>query len=121
MSEVNVTQGDRDAADTTLKRLAEWLSEQMEAKISFADHEGDNCEMRQAFAAHRQAALVEGVRLGLEAAGKACVQAEADFQSPEYATGQPLSSLNERYACRTCASEIAALDPEAIIAKRGEG
>lgn len=42
----------------------------------------------------------------LEEAARACEEQEKDFMSPEYAAGQPLSSLMERFACRECARAI---------------
>jgi len=45
----------------------------------------------------------------LEEAAKACEQQRDDFLSPEYATGQPLSSIQERFACDQCATAIRAL------------
>lgn len=44
-----------------------------------------------------------------EAAVDACKQVGRDFLSPEYATGQPISSFAERFACAQCAAAIHAL------------
>lgn len=46
---------------------------------------------------------------GVEDAAKVCEQKTQKFLSPEYATGQPLSSLQERFACGQCTSAIRAL------------
>lgn len=43
-----------------------------------------------------------------EACAKICEAEEQAFLSPEYATGQPMSSFEERFACRTCAAAIRA-------------
>ena len=43
-----------------------------------------------------------------------CDEQEQDFLSPEYAVGQPLSSLNERFACRQVKDAILALLPEEV-------
>lgn len=45
----------------------------------------------------------------VEACAKACEEQALQFLSPEYATGQPLSSITERFACSQCASAIRAL------------
>jgi hypothetical protein len=58
--------------------------------------------------------LEQGVRMGLEAAAKACVEQQRVFASDQYAIGQPMSSLSERFACGRCLEEIAALDAAAI-------
>jgi len=39
-------------------------------------------------------------------------------RAPQYATGQPLSSIMERMACTSCRDGIRNLDPAAIIAAR---
>jgi len=68
-------------------------------------------------AAHA-AGLAEGVALGIEAAAVACEEQRDAYLSPQYATGQPLSSIMERMACTTCRDGIRNLDPAAIIAAR---
>lgn len=45
-------------------------------------------------------------REGLLEAAEICRQEAEAFASPEYATGQPLSSLRERIACGACAESI---------------
>jgi hypothetical protein len=52
---------------------------------------------------------IETRNQALEDAAKACEAQSNTFLSPEYATGQPLSSFNERFACKTCAAAIRAL------------
>ncbi|MDX3886321.1 MAG: hypothetical protein QHC65_18015 [Sphingomonas sp.] len=64
-------------------------------------HNGDPKAAYEAAARHRIAAL--------EAAAEACRQQEQDFLSPEYATGQPISSIQVRFACRECAAAILSL------------
>lgn len=56
-----------------------------------------------AFAASEVAA---GVAAERERAAQICEQQAIDFLSPEYATGQPLSSFGERFACGQCAAAI---------------
>lgn len=41
-----------------------------------------------------------------ERCAKVCEAAAEQFLSPEYATGQPMSSFGERFACETCAEGI---------------
>ncbi len=42
----------------------------------------------------------------IERCAKVCEEQARDFLSPEYATGQPISSINERFACDECAAAI---------------
>ncbi len=42
----------------------------------------------------------------LEEAAKACEDLQQIFLSEEYAVGQPLSSIQERFACGQCAEAI---------------
>lgn len=44
-----------------------------------------------------------------ERAALACEDRAKAFLSPEYATGQPFSSLSERFACAKCAEAVRAL------------
>lgn len=46
------------------------------------------------------------VRRLMEHAALICEEQQAVFLSPEYATGQPLSSFGERFACGQCAKII---------------
>lgn len=48
----------------------------------------------------------------IEDAAKVCMDQQQVFLSPKYATGQPLSSFGERFACGTCAENIRALAME---------
>lgn len=51
----------------------------------------------------------EGMRgAALEEAAKICEQQAVGFLSPKYATNQPLSSFQERFACKECAEAIRA-------------
>ncbi len=43
---------------------------------------------------------------GVEDAAKVCEDQQQVFLSPQYATGQPLSSFHERFACGQCAAAI---------------
>jgi hypothetical protein len=60
------------------------------------------------------AARREGIRLGLEAAAKSCMDQREVFLSHQYATDQPLSSFKERFACGECIDGIQSLDPDTI-------
>ena len=63
-----------------------------------------------------KAALAAALPMILEKAAKECDEQAQDFLSPQYATHQPLSSLEERFACRQCATRIRALasNPEGM-------
>ncbi|MGI9489134.1 MAG: hypothetical protein ACR2RF_25265 [Geminicoccaceae bacterium] len=63
------------------------------------DHAAE--QIRQAEQAAREAALEE--------AGQECEKQQKIFGSTEYATGQPVSSISERFACGSCAEAIRAL------------
>lgn len=65
-------------------------------------------------ATHREAARIEGIRLGLEAAAGVCDAQKQVFMSEEYAVGQPMSSFMERFACGCCSDAIRAIDPAVI-------
>ncbi len=43
-----------------------------------------------------------------ERCARLCEEQQQVFLSPQYATGQPLSSIQERFACGRCAVEIRA-------------
>ena len=61
------------------------------------------------------AARLEGIRLGLEAAARACLEKGEYFaHNDAFVVGQPLSNTRERYACVRCAYEIRDLDPDTI-------
>lgn len=49
--------------------------------------------------------IAEAAAMRERAAG-VCEQQAKDFLSPQYATGQPLSSFGERFACGQCAEAI---------------
>ena len=76
---------------------------------------GHGRDLAEAFAAHREAALAEGKRIGMERAAEICEQQRGAFLSPEYASPQPIGSLTERFACSQCVdairAEAAKLDP----------
>lgn len=96
MSEVNVTEADRHMAAEIV------VAAEMRDLIRSGRY--DAHPYVQAFAAHRRAALLEGVRLGLEAAGKVVQAAQYD----------PAPWCKSREI-------MAQMDPAAIIAARGEG
>ncbi|HVA92152.1 MAG TPA: hypothetical protein VNL71_20190 [Chloroflexota bacterium] len=60
----------------------------------------------------RASGYAEGFEAAKLAAIALCEEQRTIFLSPEYATGQPLSSLQERFACSRCVEAIAALKPE---------
>ena len=60
--------------------------------------------------AEREAAAYQrGQQEMRERAIGSCREQKTIFLSPEYATGQPISSLSERFACGQCEALIAAL------------
>lgn len=52
------------------------------------------------------------IAIVLERAAAACEAEKQDFLSESYATGQPLSSFRERFACDQCAKAIRQLAEE---------
>jgi hypothetical protein len=64
--------------------------------------------------------LDEAWDAAIEAAAEACELEAKVFASEQYATGQPLSSAGERFACSTCANSIRALKRRSIEDQRGE-
>ena len=54
-------------------------------------------------------ALADARERALGEAVAACREQQQVFLSPEYATGQPLASFQERFACGRCLQEIEAL------------
>lgn len=63
----------------------------------------------QAKLAAAEARIASARDEGLEMAAKACERQSEVFGSTDYATGQPLSSFAERFACERCAEDIRAL------------
>ena len=110
-----VSQVDREAAAAVLGGAA---------PDGLLDGRQDSLSLVQAFACHRAASeahtlhVAEAVR---DAAAEACREQQRDFLSPEYATGQPLSSFNERFACGECSKAIRALDIGRIVEGVGRG
>lgn len=47
-----------------------------------------------------------GFASGLKAGAEICERIMMGFLSPEYATGQPMSSIQERFACQQCREAI---------------
>jgi len=69
----------------------------------------DQCERQSAQLTELHAAessLSEAVKAAYEDAAKIAEAKAVEFLSPEYATGQPFSSFNERFACEQVASAI---------------
>lgn len=101
----DVTQADRDAA-------AQYLSYDDTADLmrwSIPDHLKDFQCLSEWFAAHRQAALLEGIRFGLDAA------------AADALTWFPADSATAQRSGGVVAS-IRALDPAVVLAAhRGEG
>jgi len=73
----------------------------------------DRDELVRLFAKHR-IQVAEAVR---EACAKVCEDQARDFLSSQYATPQPIGSIQERFACRECASAIRNLDLSTIGGK----
>ena len=86
---MTITQADREAADNAVAEAA--------IDIANGNHGGTDW-LAKLFAAHRIAALEEAARV--------CEEQQQTFLSPEYATGQPMSSFGERFACGRCAEAI---------------
>lgn len=110
--DVVVTQEDREAAARTIRFHTRIGPDDIRAGRK------DGHSHVQAFARHRLLGHEAGRRDMREEAGKVCRDQQAMFLSPQYATGQPLSSLGERFACGKCAEAIEALPTEPL---GGEG
>jgi hypothetical protein len=59
-----------------------------------------------AISPHIRATAAQARRAALEEAHAACKQQQIDFLDPQYATHQPLSSFQERFACGECINAI---------------
>lgn len=80
------------------------------AWIKASEAERDSArQMAQAALSVMTARLAQARIEALEEAALACERQERAFFSPEYATGQPLSSFKERFAVSQCAKAIRAL------------
>ena len=67
----------------------------------------DDCRKSwQARALAAESSLSEAVKAEREACAKVAEAKAVEFLSPEYATGQPFSSFNERFACEQVATAI---------------
>lgn len=66
--------------------------------------------IRAAYMQQARAAIRAAAPLILDMAAGECEKRREDFLSPEYATGQPLSSFSERFACNECASAVRQLE-----------
>lgn len=69
-------------------------------------------------------AINHGIRLAradaYEQAARVCEQQARDFLSEQYAVGQPMSSISERFACQECATAIRALSDQPDSDGEGE-
>lgn len=97
----------KDAAMTREDRAIDLLRDHIPpaAKLLQIGSPGGECwilEVVLAFADAEAAAMRERAAL-------ACEDRAKTFLSPKYATGQPLSSMMERFACGQCAEAIRAL------------
>ncbi len=54
------------------------------------------------------AAHANGFAEGMKRAAEICAEVEAAYLEPEYTTDQPLGSIAERCACRSCSTHILA-------------
>lgn len=59
-----------------------------------------------------QKAYSAGYEAAREQAVDVCREQMVVFGSPQFRTGQPLSSISERFACSECAGAIATMTPE---------
>lgn len=75
------------------------------ALVEIAEASGDAAAIYAALIKLRRAAENDA----LERAAKACEAQREEFRSPEYATGQPFSSVAECFAADKCARAIRAL------------
>ena len=55
------------------------------------------------------------VQAGIDAAAEACAKQRDDFLSPQYAVGQPISSMMERFACDECGNAIRAMSAADVL------
>ena len=104
-----ITQADRDVYAQVMRELgcAEWMAADVAAGCD------DDDAAMHLVATHRTQAFAAGRLAGLEEAAKACEDQRTAFLSPQYATGQPVSSISERFACTECANAIRNLKDKA--------
>jgi len=72
----------------------------------WCEPEHANKEMDASLAASIAIALRDVCKAERERCAQICEQEEDIYGSDDYATGQPLSSITERMACRSCAAAI---------------
>lgn len=111
---IKVIQADRDAAANLYLDL-EGLPYRPRDLAVAEDHRSGDLDQHpsiQAFARHRIESAAQARREAIKEAARACEDQMQVFLSPEYATGQPLSSFHERFACGQCAAAIRSLSPE---------
>ena len=88
---------------------AEWQADvrrYREMCAKHTDYESGRSMITDAFRRARVALAV-----AMKAAIEACVDVQTGLLSPKYATGQPMSSLSERFACGLCIDALRALAP----------
>lgn len=64
------------------------------------------CTAAPEYTAYLHERVARAILAERERCARVCEAAAEQFLSPEYATGQPLSSFAERFACDTCAEGI---------------
>ena len=91
MTEVTVTQADREAARALMVKLVAFLNTKG-VKASAANLIGDDCDMRQAFACHRQSAEIAAIEAAKEACAKALFGKRRHLAARDIAMIQALSA-----------------------------
>lgn len=89
-------------ARVTREDAIEWMECAMRNFRHLSISEDDIEDVRLELERFRRAAIVETT----ERAVRVVEQQQQDFLSPEYATGQPLSSFQERFACGQIADAL---------------
>ncbi len=114
-SEPMVTDADRKAAADVLDEISALLDHVGIGQVAdlIRDGEYDEHDVMPYFIAHRQAALIEGVRLGIEAGAPAMQAVQCPFDDHATAHAYERGMLDALAAIR-------ALSPEAIAARAVE-
>lgn len=116
MDEVEVTRGDIAGLIARLEYILDPSRSAKDRMVSRAVLTNNDLRMCMAALITSEAAYSAGEARGIERAAEVCEKQAQSFLSEEYATGQPLSSFSERFACGMCISVI-----RALALDRGEG
>ena len=101
---------------------SETLADQICGCANREQHRRDVALLNEAFAAHRQAALLEGVRIGLEAAAKMADEwRDENRKNVSKSEHSNMSDMLEGAAieCNALAGEFRKFDPAAVLARQG--